>query len=185
MTAVVLDALAGVRDPQLRDQLGAEADDRLQRALRDRAIAWARRARERDGVDAAPGVPLELTDAGELQAALAGYAGPVLLVAPDVPGLSEHHLAAARDDLQAGVLLSSAASGDGTPFLVVLARPAPELLAVVGAPFEEVAAAAVALGGELGMLRAERRLATLADARALHADPLAPAELRDVLGSLG
>jgi hypothetical protein len=68
---------------------------------------------------------------------------------------------------------------------VALARPEPQLLALVGAPFDEVAAAAVALGGDLGMLRAERRLATLADARAVRADPLAPPELRDLLGALG
>ena len=107
-----------------------------------------------------------------------------MLVAPDVPGLSAHHLAAARDDLAAGVLLTSAPSNDGTPFVVALARPAPELLALVGAPFEDVAAAALNLGGELGMLRAERRLATLADALAMRADPLAPPELRDLLAVL-
>jgi hypothetical protein len=174
----VLDALAGARDPDLRARLGAERDDRLRAVLRDRARAWARRA----GGGAAP---LELADVDELEAALGGHAGAVLLVAPDVPGLSEHHLVAARDDLAAGVLLSTAASGDGTPFAVALARPEPSLLAVVGGSFDQVVAATIALGGELGMLRAERRLTSVADARAVRADPLAPPELRELLADLG
>jgi hypothetical protein len=101
-----------------------------------------------------------------------------------VPGLSAHHHEAALDDLAAGVLLSSAPSGDGTPFLVALARPEPRLLALAGAPFEDVARVALELGGTLGMLRPERRLATLADAGALRADPLAPPVLRELLGVL-
>jgi hypothetical protein len=109
----------------------------------------------------------------------------VLLCAPDVPGLSQHHREAALDDLAAGVMLSTAPSSDGTPFLVALARPEPQLFALVGARFDELAATAVALGGELGLLRAERRLASLADARALRADPLAPSELRELLAVVG
>jgi hypothetical protein len=105
----------------------------------------------------------------------------VILVAPDVPALGAHHLAAARADLAAGVLLSSAATGDGTPFLVVLSVGDPELLAAVGAPFNDVLGLAAARGGELGMIRAERRLTTLADARALVVDPLTPAPLRALL----
>lgn len=101
----------------------------------------------------------------------------MFLAAPDVPGLSDHHLAGARDDLAAGVLLSSGSSGDGTPFVVALARPDPRLLALVGAGFPEIVAAGAELGGGIGMLRAERRLASLDDARALRADPLAPPEL--------
>jgi hypothetical protein len=107
-----------------------------------------------------------------------------MLCAPDVPRLGDAHLEAARDDLAAGVLLTSAPAGDGMPFLIVLARAEPDLLALVGAPFETVAAAAVARGAELGMLRSERRLASLADARALRADPLAPPALRALLAGL-
>jgi glycosyltransferase A (GT-A) superfamily protein (DUF2064 family) len=176
VTAVVLDALAGVRDPQLRVRLGPAADDELQRVLRDRARAWAGEA------GGAPALEVERVD--ELAAALEGRDGPVLLVAPDVPALSERHLAAALEDLRAGVLLSIAPTGDGTPFLVALARPEPDLLALMGAPFEQVTAAAVARGSEMGLLRSERRLATLADARAIRADPLAPPGLRGLLGAL-
>jgi hypothetical protein len=171
---VILDALAAPRRPDLRARLGADAHEALGDALRERTRAWARLA----GHGAAP---LELGAPDELPAALRGHTGPVVIVAPDVPALSEHHLAAAREDLAAGVLLSSAASGDGTPFLVVLSQPDPDLLALVGAPFNDLLAAAVRLGRELGMIRAERRLASLADARAVLADPLTPPELRALL----
>jgi hypothetical protein len=179
--AIVLHELAGAPEPELRARLGPELDDEVRRVLRVRALDWARRTGADDG---ARGRPLELARADQLAAALTGHDGPVLLVAPDVPGLSEIHRDGALDDLRAGVLLSSAASGDGTPFLVALSRPKPELLAVIGGSFEEVGAAAVALGGELGMLRTERRLTTVADARAVLADPLAPAELRALLAAL-
>jgi hypothetical protein len=177
VVAVVLDALAGARDAELRARLGPELDDHLRAVLRDRALGWARRA-------AGGAEPLRARQVGELGALLDGHAGPVLLAAPDVPGLSDHHRDAALGDLAAGVLMTTAPSSDGTPFLVALARPAPELLALAGASFDELARATLALGGELGMLRAERRLASLADARALRADPLAPPELRELLAVL-
>jgi hypothetical protein len=186
VTAVVLDALAGARDPELRAVLGTAIDHELRRVLRERAVAWAVRAVEVSDGASGGGAVLEVGAVHELPGALAGRAGPVLLVAPDVPGLAEAHCVAALDDLAAGVLLSSGASGDGTPFLVALARAEPALVALVGAPFNEVAAGAVALGGELGMLRTERRLTSVADARAVRADPLAPPELRELLaGALG
>ena len=156
--------------------LGAEADDALRAALHDRALAWAREA---GGADA-----LDLATAAELAPALADHDGPVLLVAPDVPGLAELHRRAALDDLRAGVLISSGASDDGTPFLIALARADARLLALVDAPFETVVATAVELDGTLGMLRTERRLTSVADARAVLADPLAPPELRELLASL-
>jgi glycosyltransferase A (GT-A) superfamily protein (DUF2064 family) len=146
--------------------------------LRERALAWARGA-------AGGAEPLQARRADDLPDLLAGHEGPVLLVAPDVPGLSGHHLAAVLDDLAAGVLMSSGPSGDGTPCVVALARAEPGLLALAGARFDQLAAAALELGGELGMLRAERRLVTVADALAIRADPQAPPELRDLLAVLG
>ena len=175
--AIVLDALAAPSDPELRARLGPEVDDHLRHVLRERALGWARRA-------AGGAEPLAAAGTGELEALLAGHDGPVVLVAPDVPGLSEHHLEAVREDLAAGVLVSTAPSSDGTPFVVALARPEPRLLAVAGGTFDAIAAAALEVGGELGMLRAERRLASVADALALRADPVAPRELRDLLGAL-
>ena len=177
---MLLASLAAPCEADLRAALGAEGDDALRAALREHARAWARRAG--GGVE-----PLEVATAAELPAALGDHDGPVVLVAPDVPVLGDHHLDAVRGDLAAGVLLSIAATGDGTPFLVALSSATPELLALVGASFNDVLAAAAGAGGrELGMLRAERRLTTLGDARALLADPLTPPELRALLaGAVG
>ena len=171
---MLLASLAAPREADLRAALGAEGDDALRAALREHARAWARRAG--GGAE-----PLELATAAELPAALAGHDGPVVLIAPDVPALGDHHLDAVRDDLAAGVLLSTAATGDGTPFLVALSSAEPELLALAGAPFNDVLAFASAQERELGMLRADRRLTTLGDARALLVDPLTPPGLRGLL----
>jgi hypothetical protein len=172
--AVVLDALAAPTEPALRAWLGPDADDALRAALREHALDWARAAG--NGAE-----PLQLATAAELPAAVAGHDGPVLLVAPDVPALSAVHLAAVRDDLADGVLLSSAATGDGTPFLIALSHPDSELLALVGASFNDVLGTAARLGGTLGMLRAERRLSSVGDARALQVDPITPPDLRALL----
>jgi hypothetical protein len=172
--AIVLEALAAPTEPALRTWLGPDADDALRAALHDHALAWARAAG--DGAE-----PLRLATTAELPAAVAGHEGPVLLIAPDVPALSAIHLAAVRDDLADGVLLSSASTGDGTPFLIALSRPEPQLLALVGAPFNDILATAAQLNGTLGMLRAERRLSSIGDARALQADPLTPPDLRALL----
>ena len=158
----------------LRAWLGPERRRRAAgRVARARAGLGARRRRRRRATAA--------RDRRRAARAVAGHDGPVLLVAPDVPALSAVHLAAVRDDLADGVLLSSAATGDGTPFLVALSHPEPELLALVGAPFNDILTTAARLGGTLGMLRAERRLSSVGDARALQADPITPPDLRALL----
>lgn len=166
----MLDALAAPRAPELDDAA-------LDAWLRARAVAWARAA----GGDTAP---LQVRETVELRDALRGHDGPVILVATDVPALGAHHLAAARDDLAAGVLLSEASTGDGSPFLVALSATDDELLDAVGAAFNDVLGLAAARSGELGMIRAERRLATLSDAHAALVDPLTPPALRALLGPL-
>ncbi|HWI73616.1 MAG TPA: hypothetical protein VNT55_16785 [Baekduia sp.] len=173
----MLDALAAPCEPSLRARLGADRDDALRAAMRDHARAWARAAG--GGAE-----PLEVAAVAELAAALAGISGPVVLIAPDVPALGDSHLAAIHDDLAAGVLLSSAATGDGTPFLIALSATTPDLLATAGATFNDVLAIAATRGRELGMLRAERRLSTIGDAHALLADPLTRPELRALLAPL-
>ncbi|WCB92389.1 hypothetical protein DSM104299_01082 [Baekduia alba] len=129
--------------------------------------------------------PLELADGAAVAAALGDHDGPLVMVASDVPALGLQHLEAVRGDLAAGVLLSTAATGDGTPFLVALSRPEPDLLGLIGAPFSDLLAAAAGHERELGMVRAERRLASIADARAVQADPLTSPALRALLAPLG
>lgn len=116
-----------------------------------------------------------------LTAALDGHAAPVVLVGADVPRLDDELAAAALADLASGGRLSFAPATDARPFLLALASPAPELLAFAAAGEEDratIAAAATELGGDVGLLRSERRLVTPADARALAIDPLVPADLR-------
>jgi len=109
---------------------------------------------------------------------LAGAGGPVLLVAPDVPGLDGRLVEAALGDLADGCAAAFGASHDARPYLVALARPEPELLSLARASFEGGVIGAMAERGRLfGLLRPERRLASAADARALALDPCAPAEL--------
>jgi hypothetical protein len=176
---IVLDALSAPREEALRAALGPDGDAALCAAMRERALAWGREIG--GGAE-----PLQVEDVGQLDGDLAAAGDrPVVLVAPDVPALGAAHRDAIADDLAAGVLLSSAASGDGTPFLMALSSGDPELLALIGVPFNDLVAAALARGGELGMLRAERRLASIGDGRALLADPLTPPELRALLAPLG
>jgi len=125
----------------------------------------------------APGRAFEATSAMMAAAALREHAGPVLLVAHDVPTLGPAHAAAALEDLAEGLDVVYAPSTDGSPFLLALPTPDPELLDLLGEGFDSFAQAAAARGGGIGMLRSERRLVTPADARALAADPAAPEEL--------
>jgi hypothetical protein len=173
----VLAALSAPREPALSAALGPDGDAALCAAMRERALVWGRAAG--GGAE-----PLQVDVVDDLAGADLG-SGPVVLVAPDVPGLAAAHADAIRDDLAAGVLLSSAATGDGTPFLMALSTAEPELLALATAPFNDLVAAALAREGELGMLRAERRLASIGDGRALLADPLTPPDLRALLAPLG
>lgn len=170
---VVLDALAAPEDQPLRAALGPEIADALREALLLRAV---RRATEWAGAPVR-----RAAHARELPEVLDGHDGPVLLLAPDVPAAGAFHLGAALEDIEAGVQLSFAPGMDGRPFLIGLPRPDPALLALVAGPFESLAETARGVGGEVGMLRPERRLATVGDARALLADPLAAPELRALL----
>ena len=89
--------------------------------------------------------------------------------------VAEHHQVFGRD-VGASLL-------DGGAYLVALAAPEPELLALPPAP----AGLARALedvrdrGQEIGLLRHERRLATPDDAAAYLADPLLGADVREAL----
>jgi glycosyltransferase A (GT-A) superfamily protein (DUF2064 family) len=96
--------------------------------------------------------------------------------------------AAALDDLSSGCSVSIGPVFDGALYLLALAEPIPELLALAERPWHGVQALARVFGVveqrqlEVGLLRAERGLRGPGDVHALRADPLTDAELQDLLG---
>jgi hypothetical protein len=142
----------------------------LRAELAARARRWA--------AAAAPDHAFEATTLVAAEAALHDHAGPVLLAAPDVPGLDGRLVAAALDDLAAGCDVVFGVAHDALPYILAVPRLDHELLALVEGSYRDGVLAAFADRGiVLGMLRHERRLASVADARALAIDPLAPADL--------
>jgi hypothetical protein len=173
--AVVLASLAAPEDPALADVLGAVAAGALRRELAGRARRWA--------AAVAPGAAFEATTPGAALAALTGHDGPVLLVAPDVPGLDARLAEAALADLAGGAAMTFGPTTDGSFFLVGLPRADPALVEAVEGGFDAATARARADATELAMLRSERRLVSPADARALAADPRTPLELSLLLSA--
>jgi len=171
--AVVLAGLAAPADPALDLALGTVAVAALRRELAARARRWA--------AAAAPGIAFEATTAEAALAALTGHEGPVLLVAPDVPGLDGRLAAAALADLAGGAAMTFGPSMDGSFYLLGLPRADDAMVEALAGGFDAAAARAREDGSELAMLRSERRLVSPADARALAADPRAPLELSVLL----
>jgi hypothetical protein len=141
--------------------------------LAARALAWA--------AAQAPSLHGTVDDGPGAVTALAGHSGPVLLVAPDVPGLDDRLAEAALGDLAHGARLAMAPATDGRPFLVAFARADPELVRAAADGLPGRQAAVELIGGEIGLLRSERRLVTPGDARAFAADPLTPPDLAALL----
>ena len=113
--------------------------------------------------------------------------GPTLVVWPELPVWLPETGAAALDDLAAGCSVSIGPVFDGALYLLALAEPIPELLALGERPWQGVQAMARVFGVvegrqlEVGLLRAERGLRRPDDVRALRADPLTDAELQEML----
>jgi hypothetical protein len=171
---VIVAALGAALDPGLEELLGDPGARELREAMAGRARRWA--------AAVAPGRAFEATTMGAAAAALHDHAGPVLLAAPDVPGLDAGLGRMALDDLAAGCDIVLGAAHDARPYLVGLARVDEDLMELAAGPFEGGLLGAL---GEreltLGMLRAERRLASAADVRALALDPVAPPDLRALI----
>jgi hypothetical protein len=147
--------------------------------LAARARRWA--------AAAAPENAFEATTLAAAEAALHDHAGPVLLAAPDIPGLDDRLVTAALDDLAAGCDVVFGVTHDALPYILAVPRLDPELLAFVEGTYREgILSAFAGRDVVLGMLRHERRLASAADARALALDPLAPPDLAALVrGRLG
>jgi glycosyltransferase A (GT-A) superfamily protein (DUF2064 family) len=150
----------------------------IEALLQRRALEWARALAGDDAVVEA---------ATDLTAAVAPD-GPTLVVWPELPVWLPETAAAALDDLAAGCAVSIGPVFDGALYLLALAEPVPELLALGERPWHGVQAMTRVFGVveqrqlEVGLLRAERGLRRPSDVRALLADPLTDAELRDLLG---
>jgi glycosyltransferase A (GT-A) superfamily protein (DUF2064 family) len=150
----------------------------IEALLARRALAWAR-------VVAGDGAVVE--SATDLAAAVAPE-GPTLVVWPELPVWLPETAAAALDDLSSGCSVSIGPVFDGALYLLALAEPIPELLALAERPWHGVQALARVFGVveqrqlEVGLLRAERGLRGPGDVHALRADPLTDAELQDLLG---
>jgi hypothetical protein len=173
IAAVVLSTLAAPRDPELDILLGDARAAALREALALRARRWAARV----AGDAA----YEATSVGAAGVALHDHSGPVVMVAPDVPFLWDDWAPLVRADLEDGALVVIGPSTDGSPFLVAVPSAEPEALEFAGATFEQLAGDPRLTEAGIGMLRSERRLVTVSDARAFVADPLADPELLEHL----
>jgi uncharacterized protein len=195
---------AGAAKPELEPLLGAERCGALQALLIRRAAAWAAAvapgsafvALEGSLDDVAALLPAGVTafaqegsePAEVLAAAIARIGrGPLLIAGSDCPRLGPAHAAAALDDLAAGCDVAIGATLEGGWYLAGLREPRPELLTVAPEAWQReggivlVLERAAEMGAQVGMLRHERMLVTPADAAALLADPLLPAELRAAL----
>jgi glycosyltransferase A (GT-A) superfamily protein (DUF2064 family) len=167
---VIVGALGAPLDPELDGLLGAEGARALRSELAARARRWA--------AATAPGHAFEATTLGAARAALHGHVGPVILAAPDVPGLDARIAAAALEDLGSGVDVVVGVTHDARPYLIGIPDVDSELAELVEGSFGGGVLAQFAERGlTLGMVRHERRLATAADARALAIDPMAPPDL--------
>ena len=167
--AVVLGSLAA---PPTRGWTSSWAATARGAALRARCAGPAL------GRPVAPGLAFEATTLDAARAALHGHEGPGAAAAPDVPDTRPAVVADPLEDLAAGCEIALGAAHDARPYLLAVARPDPELLALVERSLDGgILGAFAERGVTLGMLRHERRLASAGDARALAIDPLAPPDL--------
>ena len=195
---------AGPVKPELAPLLDAKRRAALQALLIRRAAAWAAAAAPGTAFAAVEG-PLDdvagllpggvtafAQEGGEPAAVLAAAIarigrGPLLIAGTDCPRLGAGHAAAALGDRAAGSDVVIGATLEGGWYLAGLREPRPELLTVAPDAWQReggiglVLRRAAELGAEVGMLRHERLLVTPADAAAMLADPLLPADLRAAL----
>jgi uncharacterized protein len=194
----------GAAKRELEPLIGARRCVALQALLIRRAAAWAAATAPgavhfavEGSLDAVrdllpPGAVVfaqQGSDQAEVLAAAIARVGraPLLIAGTDCPRLGASHAAAALGDLAAGCAVVIGATLEGGWYLAGLREPRPELLAVAPEAWQReggiglVLQRAAEFGAEVGMLRHERLLVTPADAAALLADPLLPAELRAAL----
>jgi glycosyltransferase A (GT-A) superfamily protein (DUF2064 family) len=149
----------------------------IEALLQRRALEWAR---------AVAGGQAAVAMATDLTAAVAP-GGPTLVVWPELPLWLPETGAAALDDLAAGCPVSIGPVFDGALYLLALAEPTPELVALGERPWQGLPTMTRVFGViedrelEVGLLRAERGLRRAGDVQALRADPMTDGELREML----
>jgi hypothetical protein len=171
-------------DPdELEELLGPRRRAELQADLQMRAIDWARQVAPENWHAATPGASLS----AEAARVFVQEARTLLVVWPSLPRLRRDHAEAALEDLHSGADVVLGPVIDDGLYLLGLSQPAPALLerldeALTGGELGTFGISAASdLGLELGLLRIERSLRTVADVAAALADPLTPPETRRLL----
>lgn len=209
--AVVVMAVppASARRSALEPLLGLDGCRRLDAILLGRAAAWAvaatpgaafvalppgaeqAAARLGPGVDcfAVPQDTAPERLAAAVERVFASGGGPVIVVRPDFPRLSAYHAHAALADLAGGCDVVLGVAVGGGLYLLGMRRPQPRLFALAGYEADgettrrNAREVTEGLALEVGMLHYERALVGPADILAMLADPLAPAEVIEVLAA--
>jgi hypothetical protein len=182
--AVLVMAAAARPRAELRELLGNERADTVERLLVARGTEWA------DELN--PGrVFVAGDEEGLADAARRVFAGaedrPVLIMWPVLPRWRPDHTAAVLDDLAAGCEASLGPVFDGGLYLLALTRIIPALLDLPSAAWDSPDATGLVLAPlnqadvPVGLVRPERGLRRPDDVRAALADPLLDAELRTLL----
>ena len=195
------------RRATLAPVLGPAAGARLQTVLLRRAAAWAARTTPgaafvalAPGAEAGEAPTLPGVDCfGQLEASapervasavdrmFAAGLGPVIVVRPDFPRLGDYHASAALADLRGGCDVVLGVAVGGGLYLLGMREPQPELFGLVANDDDgettrrNARQVTEGLELEVGMLHYERALVGPADALALLADPLAPADVARAL----
>ncbi len=183
--AVVVMAGAARPCSELRELLGGERSDALERLLLARATEWGEGMG--GGRVSVAGAGEGLSDTVRDGFARAG-GGPVIVVWPVLPRWRAEHSDAVLDDLAAGCEASIAPVFDGGLYLLALTRIIPALLELPVEAWDSPDATGLVLApinqaeAPVGLVRPERALRRPADVRAALADPLLDGELRALLG---
>ncbi|HZU61610.1 MAG TPA: DUF2064 domain-containing protein [Solirubrobacteraceae bacterium] len=179
-------------DRELEGLLGSRAASALRVQLYEQATALASRVGQGRVHRASPGTALSdavrrIHGVLEPPAGPASPIGPLIVLWPELIRLDDRHVAGALEDLQTGADVVFGPVVDGGLYLLGLRGPLSNLLERLDEalaakdPGALGLAAASELGLEIGLLRVERGLRTVADLEAAVADPSTPEALRRIL----
>ncbi len=165
---------------EMLELLGAERSAQLERALLRRGLEWGRAFAPRHTYHGSWAAADQLAAAGT-RAFECSSGGPLLIASTACANLTGEHSAAALSDAAHGLDLSLGPSSDGGWYLLALRQPNPEVLTAAGVELGQGLLAFHQAGLEIGLLRSERELSSVAAAHAISCDPIAPPEIREIL----